>query len=98
MANPFKGAMSFFGLASTEDEDRDIEEYSAEPSDSTFDDDEDVAPRPSYTTESAPPSSVTHTPTPRSRMNRITTIHPKTYGGQGYPRRRPCRSQSDRCP
>lgn len=79
MANPFKGAMSFFGLASTEDEDRDIEEYSAEPSNPTFDDDEDVAPRPSYATESAPPSSVTHTPTPRSRMNRITTIHPKTY-------------------
>ena len=78
MANPFKGAMSFFGLASTEDEDRDIEEYSAEPSDPTFDDDE-VAPRPSYTTESALSSSVTHTPTPRSRMNRITTIHPKTY-------------------
>ena len=39
MANPFKGAMSFFGLASTEDEDRDIEEYSAEPSNPTFDDD-----------------------------------------------------------
>ena len=66
MANPFKGAMSFFGLASTEDEDRDIEEYSAEPPDSTFDDDEDVAPRPS--TRLSPLRHLpSHIPQPRGR-------------------------------
>lgn len=79
MANPFKGAMSFFGLSSTDEEDQDIEEYDDSSSQSsTFDDDEAVAPQPAFTSASlsaAPPSSAPV----RSRMNRITTIHPKSY-------------------
>ncbi|BAR04946.1 hypothetical protein HMPREF0620_1242 [Parascardovia denticolens DSM 10105 = JCM 12538] len=82
MANPFKGAMSFFGLSSAEEEDQDLAEYDQKQGegDSTFDEDANVAPGPAFTSREGSSSSLlSPSPSPRSRMNRITTIHPKTY-------------------
>ena len=82
MANPFKGAMSFFGLSSAEEEDQDLAEYDQKQGegDSTFDEDANVTPGPAFTSREGSSSSLlSPSPSPRSRMNRITTIHPKTY-------------------
>ncbi len=81
MAGIFKNAMSYFGMADVVDDD------STEPTndeESTFDTDYTVTPEASSVSSTSSTTSISSarsasTPFKSSQMNRITTIHPKTY-------------------
>ena len=79
MAGFMKNAMSYLGMSDVvDDEDDYIEEDEEQKpaSKSAFDSDHTVTPLASTT---APAASSTTKPFPGGRVNRITTIHPKSY-------------------
>lgn len=79
MAGFMKNAMSYLGMSDVvDDEDDSIEEDEEQKpaSKSAFDSDHTVTPLASTT---APAASSTTKPFPGGRVNRITTIHPKSY-------------------
>jgi cell division inhibitor SepF len=76
MAGFMKNAMSYLGMADVVDEDE-LENEQEESSESSFDSDHSVTPiAPS---SSASSSSVREASPFQGRVNRITTIHPKSY-------------------
>ncbi|KAA8827277.1 MULTISPECIES: cell division protein SepF [Bifidobacterium] len=79
MAGFMKNAMSYLGMTDVVDDDDDYidEEETAQPAPkATFDSDHTVTPMPAAS--SAPASSSTKQ-FPVGKVNRITTIHPKSY-------------------
>ena len=85
MAGFMKNAMSYLGMSDVvDDEDDYIEEDEEQKpaSKSAFDSDHTVTPLASTT---APAASSTTKPFPGGRVNRITTIHPKSYEDDGIP-------------
>lgn len=80
MAGFMKSAMSYLGMSDVVDDEDD--EMMAEPADpapsSSFDSDHSVTPQPQPST-SAPAARETAAAFQQGRINRITTIHPKTY-------------------
>ncbi|MCO6558583.1 MAG: cell division protein SepF [Bifidobacterium sp.] len=82
MAGYMKKAMSYLGMADVVDDDDEMQDEDAAPSD--FDSDSTVTPitqhaAPVSQSQEAPSSSRAAKPFPAGRINRITTIHPKTY-------------------
>ena len=79
MAGFMKNAMSYLGMSDVVDDEDDYieedEEQKPAPK-SAFDSDHTVTPLASTT---APAASSTTKPFPGGRVNRITTIHPKSY-------------------
>ncbi|WEV63629.1 cell division protein SepF [Bifidobacterium sp. ESL0732] len=82
MAGYMKKAMSYLGMADVVGDDDEMQDEDAAPSD--FDSDSTVTPitqhaAPASQSQEAPSSSRAAKPFPAGRINRITTIHPKTY-------------------
>ncbi|WEV41595.1 cell division protein SepF [Bifidobacterium sp. ESL0682] len=83
MAGYMKKAMSYLGMTDVvDDDDIDVQDDD-EPTPSDFDSDSTVTPITQHTTSAASQDSSTVSraskPFPAGRMNRITTIHPKSY-------------------
>ncbi|KAA8816890.1 cell division protein SepF [Bifidobacterium vespertilionis] len=75
MAGFMKNAMSYLGMADVVDDDDDYAE-APEPASTTFDSDHSVTPQPTPAATAAPRETANPF---QGRINRITTIHPKTY-------------------
>ncbi|WEV66215.1 cell division protein SepF [Bifidobacterium sp. ESL0764] len=83
MAGYMKKAMSYLGMADVVDDDDEAQEIEDGAS-SDFDSDTTVTPitsqaTPATRSQDSPSSTRTAKPFPAGRINRITTIHPKTY-------------------
>ena len=80
MAGFMKNAMSYLGMSDVVDDDDDLLEQTDDDKESKFDSDHTVAPMSSSqpTSQAASAASRGANPFP-NRVNRITTIHPKTY-------------------
>ncbi|MBT1174796.1 cell division protein SepF [Bifidobacterium sp. LC6] len=83
MAGFMKNAMSYLGMSDVADDDDDFVEEEEEPQKpqpkSSFDSDHTVTPMAQTSTTTPAPASKTTPFQASSRVNRITTIHPKSY-------------------
>ncbi|WEV74997.1 cell division protein SepF [Bifidobacterium sp. ESL0800] len=84
MAGYMKKAMSYLGMADVVDDDDDETQETEDAVSSDFDSDTTVTPitpqaTPATRTQDSASSARTAKPFPAGRINRITTIHPKTY-------------------
>ena len=77
MAGFMKNAMSYLGMSDVVDDDDEFDDVSDNAS-TSFDSDHSVTPQPASST-SAAASRENASSFQQSRINRITTIHPKTY-------------------
>lgn len=78
MAGFMKSAMSYLGMSDVADDDDDFDDVSDEAS-TSFDSDHSVTPQPSASASTAAASREAAASFQQGRINRITTIHPKTY-------------------
>ena len=78
MAGFMKKTMSYLGMADVDVDDDDIMQEEPDAAPSSFDSDSTVTPASPVTTSPASPSRSRQTPF-KAQLNRITTIHPKTY-------------------
>ncbi|KAB8290997.1 cell division protein SepF [Bifidobacterium avesanii] len=76
MAGFMKNAMSYLGMADVVDDDDDVADAPDQAA-TSFDSDHSVTPQPTAAAAAKPRE--TATAFPQGRINRITTIHPKTY-------------------
>ncbi|MFR0588881.1 cell division protein SepF [Bifidobacterium apri] len=80
MAGFMKNAMSYLGMSDVVDDDDDLLDQEDDDKESAFDSDHTVAPiSASQPASSASPASSRGTSKFPARVDRITTIHPKTY-------------------
>lgn len=80
MAGFMKNAMSYLGMADVVDEEEEIEQEEPSTRESSFDSDRTVAPAAAPAAASPVAASPRSRTTPfKGQLNRITTIHPKSY-------------------
>ncbi|AKV55051.1 hypothetical protein BACT_0445 [Bifidobacterium actinocoloniiforme DSM 22766] len=83
MAGLMKSAMSYFGMADVVDDDEEENGQVGDGMDSSFDTDHSVTPITNTAVSSAGSAAVSAAPASsspfQSRLNRITTIHPRNY-------------------
>ncbi|PLS31606.1 cell division protein SepF [Bifidobacterium margollesii] len=80
MAGFMKNAMSYLGMADVVDEEEEIEQEEPSTRESSFDSDRTVTPAAAPAAASPVAASPRSRTTPfKGQLNRITTIHPKSY-------------------
>ncbi|MBT1165340.1 cell division protein SepF [Bifidobacterium simiarum] len=80
MAGFMKNAMSYLGMADVVDDEEELEQEEPAAKESSFDSDRTVTPAaPAQAAPVAQPSPRGRTTPFKGQLNRITTIHPKSY-------------------